>query len=176
MKEGLLPPEKEGQLSEVMTAGGHTDGIRGVPWLHHTPEEGGFHCPAVPVRPSRGHTLFPILKFSIFARLGWAQSWQTQIFPEHAKLTEKKACCKACTAGSWELSALCFYPSAAHRIQWWLGVKRNLLLDWQPLKLLDRPWALFWKAPERKRIVCSLNVRLLNRCQLQAAPFKGLSE
>lgn len=42
-RRGLLPPEKEGQLSEVMTASGCTDGTGGVPSAHWAP--GGRGCP-----------------------------------------------------------------------------------------------------------------------------------
>lgn len=39
-RRGLFPPAKEGQLSEVMTAGGHADGTRGAP------EERGCSLPS----------------------------------------------------------------------------------------------------------------------------------
>lgn len=53
-RRDLFPPAKDGQLSEVTTAGGHADGTRGAPSAHHAPEEEGCPLPSCSRRGQQG--------------------------------------------------------------------------------------------------------------------------
>ena len=86
-RRGLFPPAEEGQLSEVMTAGGHADGTRGAPSAHHAPEERG--CPLHSCS-RRGHTLPPVLGARGPCQVGRGARWRrTRTSPECATLAKK---------------------------------------------------------------------------------------
>lgn len=136
-------------------------------------------APTFPIDP-----WFPeILVLKLFGRLWWAFKYKhitcSILTPRH----ELKYALYNVTSQKVQkiiLYPYClpvfFYSSSTHHVPWQPWMKCNMLNDWHPLKLLDKPWTGFWKALGRKRIVCSLNLGLLNGCQVRSVPFKGPSE
>lgn len=85
-RRGLFPPAKEGQLSEVTTAGGHADGTGGAPSAHCAPEEKG--CPSHSCS-RRDCALSPLPGLGVLARLGMAQWRRARTSPKRATLAKK---------------------------------------------------------------------------------------